>query len=260
MTTEPKTNRSPHPTPEDLRAAFTENWLQARHLDTQRFLLLNFQFVVAAGVASFLATNGESRTNEQVLFGLFLTLFVFSFLVHLVLLKVSYDLATQFRAVQWVSERMQLIEKWENYDNDVAKDAMFRGFVGLPLPLVVPFRTTTLLFVTLPALTTSAVLGFSVYYGLHGFTELSHRLSASISVFIGLLCLLLVGPRGVIEVKLAEQREAILSRRRPPDLKVRHRDEINDHSGSLSGWLPKVVLLACIIDIIVFFLVLFGPL
>lgn len=251
-TNEATPNEGLHPNPphDYLQAAFSENWQQVRHTDTQRFVVLNFYLAVTAGVVSLLATNdGLWKPESEGLFWLCLGLTLFSFIVYLVLLKLSYDLASQLRVVQWISERMQLIESLEGDDSYIAKQAMFRGFMGLPLPLRLSLglppwlslrlsprlrrRVPTIrvgvmevLFVYLPIFIASVAFAVSVYNPSGGSPKLScisgnwyWSAAFFVLIFIILRC---------VDNQADKQRESIMKKRRSPDLKVKHLDEIDD--------------------------------
>jgi len=225
MSTERSNHTSPSPEQDNLRLAFSENWLQVRHTDTQRFLLLNIHLAVVVGLASLLATNEKARTGS-VVFWLFLGFAVLSFVVFMVLLKLSADLSWQLRATQWLAEGMGLIkETKERNGSPFADQVMFIGAVGLPLPYprFCGFSVTDAIFTLLPMFATSVTVGASAHYASSVFGWMSWMDGTwwkAVGIGIAALVLLLF-MRGL----LGWISEEIIRQRKPTWVQIAYQDE-----------------------------------
>jgi hypothetical protein len=228
MSTERSNHTSPSPEQDNLRLAFSENWLQVRHTDTQRFLLLNIHLAVVVGLASLLATNEKTRAGS-VSFWLFLGFAVLSFVVFMVLLKLSADLSWQLRATQWLAEGMGLTKKTEERSSSPFVDqVMFTGAVGLPLPFprFCGFSVTDAIFTLLPMFATSVAVGASAHYASSVFGWMSW-MDGTWWKAVGIIMVVLVF-LWFIRGLLGWIAEEIIKQRKPPWVEIAYQDEKTD--------------------------------
>jgi len=139
-----------------LMKALEQNWLHARHQEVQRQQQL-FIFLAITGVMLTIISQtyiAWQSTLKQFWLA-FLFLMIFSHMVSSSFIKWNLEFSNHIAGVQWISERLKLIgpisnEREQNVldfkhfrthkDQDRLKkkllnDAMFQGYMALPLPL-----------------------------------------------------------------------------------------------------------------------------
>lgn len=199
-----------------LLAALEQNWLHARHQESQRFWLLNVYLLITLGIVSLISAKGFFTITAVISL---VFLFILSLSVFLVLIKLNAEFSNHIRAVQWIAEKLKLIKAIES-GKSVDKKIMFKGFMALPLPL--PIRAHEIFFTYLPlfitatafALFFSSILGISKILG-EGTIPIT---IISIIVFIIIVLVLYYG----ILKKVKKESRDILEGREPEGLKIKY--------------------------------------
>ena len=135
---------------ESLREALKQNWEHARHQEVQRQYQL-YVFMLTLGVILTIVFQNHVAWHSTLMqfWPVFLFLMLFSLFISSNVAKWNLEFQNHIAEVQWISERLGLIRsiseerKREVGDSTLEdkeketllKDAMFQGYVGLPLPL-----------------------------------------------------------------------------------------------------------------------------
>jgi hypothetical protein len=88
-------NKEECPDKENLLEAIRQNWLHARHLETERLWFTNIYAIVVAGSLAFLGQFDIGKYPYLIMF-----LFIFSLLGLLVTLKVNHEYGNEMQALK----------------------------------------------------------------------------------------------------------------------------------------------------------------
>jgi hypothetical protein len=91
------------PTEENVLEALRQNWLHARHLETERLWFTNIYGVIVAGTLAFLGQYGINNHRHLMVF-----LFMLSLFGLLVVLKTSHEFGNHMRAIENSIETLHL--------------------------------------------------------------------------------------------------------------------------------------------------------
>jgi hypothetical protein len=158
MATPNKPTHNPLPEKQDyLIVAFEQNWEHARHQETQRQTMLSIYLAIFGAVLTFIADKFNGLETLAQYWTVFLFLGLISIFVSYSIAKWNEEFKNHIRAIQWLSEKMKLIQRISENDTScklkatcvpnkekfrkskmreaLINDAFFEGYVGLPLPL-----------------------------------------------------------------------------------------------------------------------------
>ncbi|MEM2971801.1 MAG: hypothetical protein QW270_05195 [Candidatus Bathyarchaeia archaeon] len=138
------------PTEKSLLEALKQNWEHARHVETQRQQQFYVFIVLFGAVTTILNSQKDiSLLTLSNFWPVFLFLAIILLLMSRNITKWNIEFGNHIRAIQWIAEKLALIQPLSNerkkqieeskYSEEekikLKKDAMFQGYIGLPLPL-----------------------------------------------------------------------------------------------------------------------------
>jgi hypothetical protein len=212
-----KLNSADEPSEKTLLTALKENWLHARHEESQRFWFLNIYIVVTGAIIKMILEEGLSSITA---IASLVFLFVLSLSVFLIIIKVNAEFSNHIRAIQWIAEKLKLI-KAVQADN---KKIMFKGVMALPLPLPRYLRAH-IIFMCLPLLITSASLSLLTYSILNEFKDLLSLVSQQVLQIICSLIVFIVSAFILYFAFLKKAESAckkLLDGRKPHDIEIEY--------------------------------------
>lgn len=236
------------PSEASLLAALDQNFTQLRHVDGQRFWILNGSIVLVLAAASFAMQPGRAATTVLLItFAIGGT----ALATALILAKMTAEARNQMAAIQWTSEALHLLHPIERADAaarvqspsdaspkwlDAHLDrAAFHSYVAMSLPMSV--SASNLLFRFVPA-ATMALLAYT-WIGVQSVVSLSLMLQPPWALGVGAGFGLVVGLGSYYLLQQTLRRydddaTRLLQARRPIGLFITHPSERVRPRGSKS--------------------------
>lgn len=238
------------PSENALIVALKENWLHARSQEQSRIWHLNFYMLMLAGI---LAIAFRERlplhhvlVNYWPLFGF---LYVLAIYVLLDIAKLNLEFSNHIRAVQWISEKLnldkelseereKLIERFlaeGKLSEEEKGDVMYQGYMALPLPVPVSVYKVfqNLMYLLIIGTAWASISGFILQFNIFSFLTYFQspillpmsqiRLSAYLTgAFFGLVSCLFC--RASVK-RISYKAKKLLDLREPDGIKLRYRAE-----------------------------------
>ena len=187
-----------------LLHALVQNWEHARHEEMQRLHLLGFY---AAIVTAVIYLTPYIWAYEGFRCIPFFFLFLVSLFVYGAFLKWNAEFGNHIAAIQWISEKLNLIKPVEKRD-DLIKKAAKRGITAIPnyaffneaymaLPLPLSVRVHEWFFTRFPLMLTALSFGFAVGVSLYDMFNISIQTS-SIGLFVKVIISAIAGIVGFL--------------------------------------------------------------
>lgn len=179
-----------------LLRSFDQNWQHARHVAAERYWLLSFYAIVVAAIFYALPAIME---DKQIAGLILLFLFLLTLSINLAFLKLNIAFGNCIRAVQWISEELELIKLREG--------KIYDAWTALPLPL--PIRVHKWPYTHFPRFMSAGTAAALVAFLVHSTLQLD-IIIVGVGTFIITSTLLLL-----VERIMNDKAEEIINLRKP---------------------------------------------